>query len=722
VSAALLFSVQPMIAKLLLPLLGGTPNVWNTCMLFFQAALLAGYGYAVIVSSRTFKQQFIVQLLLLGVALLSLPIALTESWVNSVPRTGNPSFWLLGCLAAIVGLPFFIVSSNAPILQKWFAQTGFKSGTDPYFLYSASNAGSLLALISYPALLEPSLRLHSQSLVWTAGYVLLLSLIAICGLVVLTMRAKRDRVERSDTLTTTSPNESEVNNPLSFRRRFRWLLLAFVPSSLMLGVTNFISTDIAAVPLLWVIPLSLYLLTFVLAFARRPPIRVSTMTVLLPIATILIVITNVLPGISIKVLIFLNLSYFFIAALTCHMQLSEDRPSTSRLTEFYFWLSLGGVLGGIFNALIAPMVFKSVAEYPLVVLLACLLLPSALTQTRQSRVLDWIVPAGVLVLGLAITLICYSFGQPWKAQLFLALITPATFLMRARPIRFAVSLMAILSTSTLVSAISDNTIRAQRNFFGVLRVTNDPQQQIHWLFHGSTSHGRQSTQSQDRCEALSYFHHTGPLGEVFSTFRSSPATRKVGIIGLGTGATAAYAQPDEQWTFYEINPAVVDIARHPDYFTYVTQCSSVPIDLILGDARLRMQEATDSSYGLIILDAFSSDAIPLHLITQEALDLYLSKLAPHGILAFHISNRHLDLSPVMSDLAASRQLYCVGLYDPAPHDIRGKDTSVWVVMARQSSDTGSLANTSFARVLTSDGSRNVWTDDFSNILSVLNWR
>jgi len=273
VSAALLFSVQPMIAKLLLPLLGGTPNVWNTCMLFFQAALLAGYGYAVVVSRRTFKQQFVVQLLLLGVALLSLPITLTEFWVNSVPRTGNPSFWLLGCLAAIVGLPFFIVSSNAPILQKWFAQTGFKSGSDPYFLYSASNAGSLLALVSYPVLLEPTLRLRSQSLVWTAGYVFLLLLIAICGLVVLTMLGKRDRVERSDLLATTSSNESEGNKPLSFRRRFRWLLLAFVPSSLMLGVTNFISTDIAAVPLLWVIPLSLYLLTFVLAFARRPPIR-----------------------------------------------------------------------------------------------------------------------------------------------------------------------------------------------------------------------------------------------------------------------------------------------------------------------------------------------------------------------------------------------------------------------------------------------------------------
>src|SRR6185436_3245344 len=275
VSAGLLFSVQPMIAKLLLPLLGGTPNVWNTCMLFFQAVLLAGYGYAVVVSTRTFKQQLAVQLLLLGVALVSLPIGLTEFWVNSVPRSGNPSLWLLACLAALVGLPFFIVSSNAPILQKWFAQTGLRSSHDPYFLYSASNAGSLLALISYPLLLEPNLRLRSQSLFWTAGYVLLLALIALCGLVVWTTRGKNDYVEQFDSPATTPSAEATStidHNPLSFTRRLRWLLLAFVPSSLMLGVTNFISTDIASVPLLWVIPLSLYLLTFILAFARRQPI------------------------------------------------------------------------------------------------------------------------------------------------------------------------------------------------------------------------------------------------------------------------------------------------------------------------------------------------------------------------------------------------------------------------------------------------------------------
>jgi len=551
-------------------------------------------------------------------------------------------------------------------------------------------------------------------------------LVALCGLIVWRSRATNAPSEELNPLVPTPLGEiisaTEDTKPLSFRRRLRWLLLAFVPSSLMLGVTTFISTDIAAVPLMWVIPLSLYLLTFVVAFARRSAIRLSLLVVLLPLATIVIVISNLLQGLNAKLLILLNLFYFFIAAQTCHLQLAQDRPSTSRLTEFYFWLSLGGVLGGVFNALVAPMVFKSVAEYPLVVLVACLLLPSERTQTRRARVLDLIVPAGALLLSISIALICYSFGEAWRALIFLALLTPAVFVMRRRPIRLALSLAAILVAAAVVTTLSDNVLLVERNFFGILRVTNDPQEHIHWLFHGSTNHGRQSTRSERRCEPLSYYHLSGPLGAVFSNFESSAAARKVAIVGLGTGATSIYAQPNEQWTFYEINPAVVDIARNPEYFAYLTQCSSVSINVVLGDARLRIRESPDASYGLIVLDAFSSDAIPLHLITQQAVDSYLSKLGPEGMLVFHISNRHLDLSTVMADLAASRALYCVGLYDPAQYDIQGKDTSVWVVMARQPSDTGTLANSSFARVLTSDGSRKVWTDDFSNILSVLRWR
>jgi spermidine synthase len=726
-SAALLFSVQPMVAKLLLPLLGGAPSVWNTCMVFFQAVLLAGYGYAVVASGRPFKQQLLMQLVLLAMALLVLPIGLSASWVSSVPRTGNPSLWLIGSLTVMVGLPFFIVSSNAPLLQKWFAQSGGQSGRDPYFLYSASNAGSLIALLSYPVFLEPNFKLRSQSVIWTTGYGLLILLVALCGVVVWKFRQSN---QSNDALSPAPSPESETstnareNAVVNFKRRIYWLLLAFVPSSLMLGVTNFISTDIASVPLLWVIPLSLYLLTFVLALARRSLIPLRLLVVLLPVLTIVIVISNLLDGlINARLMIVVNLVYFFIAALTCHQLLANDRPPTIHLTQFYFWLSLGGVLGGVFNALLAPLVFTSVVEYPLVILLACLLLPSTdQTEALRARVKDLLIPAGVLVLLLAIALTFYSIGEAWNSKMLMALAAPVVLLSRKRPVRLALTLGAILLVAGIVTAISDNTLRSDRNFFGVLRVTSDPNDKIHWLFHGSTNHGRQSTEADRRCEALSYYHRSGPLGEVFASFRSSLTRKDVAVVGLGTGAMAAYAQPDERWTFYEINPSVVSIARNPEYFTYLDQCTSAPIEMVLGDARLRIEEAPAGGYGLIALDAFSSDAIPLHLITQEAIDLYLSKLAPNGLLLFHISNRHLDLSPVMADLAASRKLFCIGMFDPTPYDIQGKDTSIWVVMARSQSDTGNLGKTSFARVLTSDGSRRVWTDDFSNILSVLNWR
>ena len=717
-----------MIAKLLLPVLGGTPSVWNTCMVFFQAVLLAGYGYAVIVSRRSFRQQLFLQLLLLGVALLTLPIALSESWVNSVPSTGNPSLWLLACLAAVVGLPFFIVSSNAPLLQKWFAQTGITSGSDPYFLYSASNAGSLLALLSYPILLEPNLTLRSQSLMWTAGYVLLLLFVGLCGLVVWKSRqASEPTVAQNDPMAASFADglvaETQHKNSIQLRQRVRWLLLAFVPSSLMLGVTNFISTDIASVPFLWIIPLSLYLLSFVLAFARRQLIPLNILVILLPLATIAIVLSSLLDiPLNIKLIMIGHLIYFFLAALTCHQQLAQERPSTTHLTEFYFWLSLGGVLGGVFNALMAPMIFTSVAEYSLVVLAACLLLPKQdQSQTPAARWLDYLIPAGILILTLLTVLVFHSFGKAWNVRALLALVAPMIFLVRKRPTRFALSLAAILLVGTIISSISQNTLRSERNFFGVLRVVEDPNEKIHWLFHGSTNHGRQSTNPERKCEALSYFHRTGPIGQVFTSFREMPVVKNIAVIGLGTGATAVYAQPNDQWTFYEINPAVVDIARDSKYFSYLSQCATAPVNIVLGDARLRIQEAQEAAYGMIVLDVFSSDAIPIHLITQEALDLYLSKLAPGGLLVFHISNRHLNLYPVMANLAASRQLHCVGFYDPATYDLQGKDASEWVVMARAGRDIGTLRNAPHTRVLYSDG-RKVWTDDFSNILTVIKWR
>jgi hypothetical protein len=716
VSSALLFSVQPMIAKMLLPLLGGTPAVWNTCMLFFQAVLLCGYAYALLVSRWPLKRQLIVQLAMLGVAFISVPIGLSSSWVNSVPPSEDPSLWLLLCLGASVGLPFFIISSNSPLLQKWFSRTKGNSAKDPYFLYAASNAGSLLALLAYPIVLEPYFTIRTQSRVWTVFYAVLVLLIAVTC--VFLRNTDQKQIENVSTL----PDER-----LSVGRRLRWMLLAFAPSSLMLGVTNYITTDIASVPLLWIIPLALYLLTMVFAFSRRKFFSVRFGELIVPGATIVLLVLYL--GESAvygsRVLILLHLAYFFFAALMCHSQLAEDRPGPQHLAQFYVWLSLGGVLGGIFNAIIAPMLFRAVVEYPLAILLSCLLLPGlkAGANGLRERRLDFALPAliGAITAGLA--WFAHSVAPvKMNASVFaVALPLAVAYPLRRRPLRFGLSLAAVVLAAALITGAGHTTLHAERNFFGVLRVLGDPNRDLHSFMHGSTVHGRQNTAPGRRCEALSYFHREGPLGRIFTEFRQSRTEDlNIGIIGLGTGATISYARPHERWTFYEINPAVVSIAKSPQYFSYLSECAAAPVEIVLGDARLKLRDARDQSYDLIVLDAFSSDSIPVHLTTQQALDLYLSKLSPGGLLVFHISNRNLDLTGVVADLAKSRELSGLSMLDLKPSI--GKDPSHWVVLARNSGDYGALANDKDAKPLISTGKQDVWTDDFSNILSVFKWR
>jgi hypothetical protein len=720
VSSALLFSIQPMIAKMLLPLLGGTPAVWNTCMLFFQAVLLGGYAYALLVSRWPLKRQLTVQLLMLCLALLSLPIGLSSSWANSVPPSDNPSLWLLMCLTASVGLPFFIVSSNSPLIQKWFSRTATQSARDPYFLYSASNAGSLLALLAYPVLMEPFFTLRSQGRLWAAAYAVLVLLIGLNALVLWRSQdSKTEDVVVAEEIASPKP---------TLNRRLRWLLLAFAPSSLMLGVTNYITTDIASVPLLWIIPLALYLLTMVFAFARKPLFSPRLADLILPGATVVLLMIYLADssGRSSRMLIVLHLAYFFFAALMCHGRLAADRPGPRYLAQFYVWLSLGGVLGGIFNALLAPMLFRSVVEYPLAILLSCLLLPDKETVHGQNkeRRLDFALPVLIFVL---------TVGLAWAADRFAPIqISGAVFVvavplfvsypLRKRPLRFALSLGAVILAAGLMTGIGRSTLHSERNFFGVLQVVTDESLNLHSFLHGSTVHGRQSTLPDRRCEPLSYYHREGPLGRIFTHFDNTKTGSNVAIIGLGTGATASYSRPGERWTFYEINPGVVSVARSPNYFSYLSDCAAAPIAIELGDARLKLHNAPDRSYDLLVLDAFSSDAIPVHLMTQQALDLYLSKLAPGGLLVFHISNRHLDLREVVAGLAKSRNLSCLSLLDLTPAQPNGKDPSHWIVMARDSADYGTLANDPNARQLLSSGSQDVWTDDFSNILSVFKWK
>ena len=717
VSSALLFSIQPMIAKMLLPLLGGTPAVWNTCMVFFQAVLLGGYGYALLISRWSLKRQLIAQLTLLCLALISLPVGLSSAWANSVPPSDNPSLWLLLCLAASVGLPFFILSSNSPLLQKWFSRTASESARDPYFLYAASNAGSLLALLAYPALMEPFFTLRAQGRLWTVVYVALVLLCALHAFVL--WRSKSDEPVAVEA-------EVDVVKP-TMNRRLRWLLLAFAPSSLMLGVTNYITTDIASVPLLWIIPLALYLLTMVFAFARKPLFSPRLGYVVVPGATIVLLMLYMADtsGRGSRMLVIFHLAYFFFAALMCHGQLAADRPGAKYLAEFYVWLSLGGVLGGIFNVLLAPLLFHSVVEYPLAIVLSCLLLPNRdATSVKNKRLrLDFALPVLVFVFTIGLGWMSDRFAPPQISGSMLVVGIPLfiSYPLHKRPVRFALTLGAIILAAGLVTGLGRRTLHSERNFFGVLRVTNDERRSLHSFLHGSTVHGRQNTLPERRCEALAYYHHEGPFGHILGQFQGSHPQANVAIIGLGTGGAAVYARASEHWTFYEINPAVVSVAQSREYFSYLSDCTAAPVDIVLGDARLKLHSAPNRSYDLLVLDAFSSDSIPVHLMTQQALDLYLSKLAPGGLIVFHISNRNLDLTEVVGNLAKSRDLSCVSMLDLTPPQPNGKDPSHWIVLARNSADYGNLANDQYAHALTGNGA-NVWTDDFSNILSVFKWR
>ncbi len=723
VSAALLFCVEPMIAKMLLPLLGGAPAVWSTCMVFFQAALLAGYVYAHL-STRwlTVKTQAVVHSALILSPLLVLPVVISGDATASWPPDANPVLRLLWLLTTTVGLPFFVVSTSAPLLQTWFSHVDAEGGKDPYFLYGASNVGSMVALLGYPLLLEPLLGLTEQSQAWRGGYVVLIALVLMCAVTVFRAPARA-------AVSATTDDAGPAAGPLTVTRRLRWLALAFIPSSLLLGVTTFISTDVAAIPLFWVVPLAVYLATFIFVFAkkRRPPH--ALMVRILPLLTTLTV------GMMLSDLhnpawlfILVHLSTFFVASMVCHGELANDRPHAAHLTEFYLCMSAGGVLGGIFNGLIGPAILDRLLEYPLALVLACMarrVNDERSTDSEQRG--DLIVPAVIGALTVGLNFLVQKAGLVAGLQFgaIFALPLMANFRTLLRPTRFALGIGAILLASSLHT--NGQLLHRERNFFGVLRVVAaDGYVNV---VDGTTVHGRQSTDPARRHDPVGYYDRSGPLGKVFEQFRSGSSgstNPHVGVIGLGSGEMAAYARPGETWTFYEINPAMVRTAKNPNFFTYLADFPDPnAYSIVLGDARLRLREAPEKGYGILILDAFSSDAIPQHLITREALRLYLTKLDDHGILALHISNNHLDLRPVLSDLAKDAGLVAyVGVNSIITEEEanKGKLASAWFVMARRDEDVPVLTREGSGYVRREgDPARRVWTDDFSNLLGAMRW-
>jgi hypothetical protein len=774
VSAFLLFWVQPLAGKMLLPLLGGTPAVWNTCMLFFQALLLAGYAYALALTRwLSSLAQATVHLALLALAALALPVALNAAAAGGVPEGASPEWWLLKTLLVTVGPPFFVLSASAPLLQAWFSRTRAESASDPYYLYAASNAGSLCALVGFPALLEPALTLGQQSRMWASLYGALFILFAACAAVALRHARKPAAAVGGEDAT---PVASE---PLTVRRRLRWVLLAFVPSSLVLGVTTHVTTDLVAVPLLWVIPLGLYLLSFVVVFARGFRLPRGFMARVMP-ATAVLVAMVYLSGATRPAwfLIIFHLAFLLAAALVCHGQLAEDRPAPARLAEFYLCLAVGGVLGGLFNAVVAPLVFNTVAEYPLVILLASYLRPAyrkrggtilglrlgARKRDEGERVgslsiagkdetaggdseaesfdesdddgrggrrwdwLDLLLPLSIGLLAAAAILVTRRYELTDVERAALTLGVPLFMLnhfFAPRPLRFALGLGAVMLAVLLFAETGNRTLHASRNFYGTHRVQADEGDGIHWLNHGSTLHGKQFTDAEHRCEPVSYYHREGPLGSVFEHVREKHggAPLSVAVVGLGAGTTAAYSRAGETWTFYEIDPMVVNIARDPRLFTYLSECAGARPSIVLGDARLRLREAADGAYDLIVLDAFSSDAVPAHLMTREALALYVSKLAPGGMVAFHVSNRSLQLERVAGGIARDARLASRIYDDGRQGQAFGLDASTWVAVARSTADLGPLANdTNWPEFDPDVYKLEVWRDDFSDILSVFRWR
>jgi hypothetical protein len=725
VNAALLFIIEPMVAKMILPFLGGSPAVWNTSLVFYQACLLAGYAYAHFGSVWLgTRRHALVHLNLLLAGLLLLPIALPTHWFGSL--SGNPVRLVLAVLAVSIGLPFLVLSAGAPLLQKWFAQSGHVSAQDPYFLYAASNAGSLAGLLTYPFLLEPHLSLRQQNQFWLIGYLVLLTLAALCVLFYL-----RPFSGREENLTPSYPEEKRpefgAGTP-TVTRRLRWILWSFVPSSLLLGVTSYITTDIASAPFLWVVPLAAYLLSFILAFARSVwttrPVVLRCQAFFLVAAGVTVFLQANQPD---ELLLPLHLIGFFITALVCHGRLAQDRPNVQHLTEYFLYLSLGGVLGGVFNALIAPSLFKYVIEYSLVIALAAWIrpVPPAREDSTAVRRLDWLLPPAVItvIVLIAVALKHQGILPPANDRMLIAGLAGLFLLNSAlRPVRFGAGLLLLVLLSLWYPSPMGKILYSDRSFFGFYRAAADTGGKRNVLFQGTTVHGAQNIESGSELMPLTYYHRTGPAGQVLA--EAAHTKRRIAVVGLGTGALACHGTNEQTFTFYEIDPLVEKIARDGRLFTYLRDCPP-RISVVIGDARISLAKAPDQTYDLFILDAFSSDVIPVHLLTREAVELYLRKTAPGGMLLFHVSNRVMDLAPVLDRLASELGLAAFIQNDLQINDresAEGKSPSRWILITRQKRFAGPIVANGRWKPLYGELGGDLWTDDYSDLLKVIRWR
>ncbi|QQQ19094.1 fused MFS/spermidine synthase [Brevundimonas vitis] len=725
-SAALVFVVQPMVTKLVLPMLGGSPSVWNTAMVFFQAALLGGYAYAHLLQRiGSIRTQVMVHLGLLLLAALFLPLKI--SGLLGDPDPSAPIAWLLATLALSVGAPFAVLSATAPLLQAWFARVRANEadGKNPYVLYAASNLGSFLALLAYPVLIEPLTSLGEQRMGWSGGYALFMMMIAVLALV----------VWRRRTDTSSEPAALVVSPPIAWREKGILVLLAAAPSSLMLGVTAHLSTDVASAPFLWVLPLALYLLTFVIAFQTRPWIPLwLTLIIQGAVGAVTVSLTAFRTG-EWATIFALHLVAFFFTALMCHQRLAERRPAPDRLTEFYLLMSLGGVVGGAFNALIAPVLFNMVWEYPLVLILVGLARP---WNTRRIELRDALLVLGAVFICLAPPVffevlranegLRAAIGTAEASTITTLILLPGVicaFLVRDRALLFT-AILAMIALSAHHVARGYDWDLSERSFFGVMRVAgaDDPRLggQVNILMHGTTLHGAQARDDAFACLPTLYYAPATPIGQAAQRINLRDGGSVVGVVGQGSGAMAAYKRFDDQLTFFEIDPMVDRLSRDPAWFTYISGCADGPVRTVLGDARLTLAREAPGSYDLLVIDAFSSDAVPTHLLTIEAIEGYLKLLKPDGVVVLHLSNRNLDITlpaAAAAQALGKPHLHQIYFEDDTLPDMAEASTEALIIANSEAGMAEFRADRRWRQLKETDV--RPWTDDYVNLFGSL-WR
>ncbi|HEX5999919.1 MAG TPA: fused MFS/spermidine synthase [Hyphomicrobiaceae bacterium] len=740
-SALLLFAIQPMFAKMALPVLGGSPSVWSVSVFFFQAALLAGYLYAhLLINKAPPHLTGLIHLAVCAVAFAFLPIGKLMGWFGE-PPPGDPYLWQLSMFTVVIGLPFMAVSANAPLLQAWFARSGHPDARDPYFMYAASNLGSLIALLGYPVLLEPTFGLSELSSLWAYAYVLLVLAIAASFFL---MRGAQDNgtaETRKAPATPAVAATASAEGAPTLGKRLLWIALAFVPSALVTAYTVQTTTDVASAPLLWVGPLALYLLTFVLVFRDRPLISREALLFIHLITLAIVLFSLAHAGNHGWVVTSATgAAALFTTAMLAHRTLYEARPAPQYLTEFYLWMSFGGALGGMFTALVAPKIFNEIYEYPLLLALSMACRPGALSlssdkeKRKDELVMLWFLAAiGILIIqwlpaiagDLALPA---SFARLGPAPLvIIALAVMLIVNVHFPPRQLLAALLMCLAIVTLPSNVrkADSLLTA-RSFFGVYRVQQDGDQTgtFHVLMHGTTLHGSQRRFDEDGKPVddtvpTTYYYPGSPIARSIEKRRAILAARgekgHYGIVGLGTGSSSCHKREGESWKFFEIDPAVIKIAKDPKNFSFISKCQP-DIDIAIGDARLTMAKEKDSSFDLFIIDAFSSDAIPVHMLTKEAVQLFLSKLKPDGVVLLHTSNRYLDLNSVLGAILKEmpQGTAAIQVTDHNASGGYGQSISSNVIFAKSAAALQPYRTMEGVSEM-DDGGLRAWTDDYSDI-------